>query len=97
MFWVVVTVLWAAMLVSPLVLFYLFLPSGRGCPRCASETLSIRSRVLWPVHRIVALRWCLSCGWQGVVKQTGVRPAPAVEVLADEVEEADDDAPWRPR
>ena len=98
MFWLFVSVLWAAMLLSPFVLLYLFLPSGRGCPRCASETLAIRARTLLPVRRIVGLRWCISCGWEGIVRHAALRrPAPAVEVVADEVEEADDDAPWRTR
>ena len=42
MFWLLVTGLWAAMLLSPFFLLFLFLPSGRDCPRCASETVSIR-------------------------------------------------------
>ena len=46
MFWVFVTLLWAAMLLSPFVLLYLFLPAGRDCPRCAAETVPVRSALL---------------------------------------------------
>lgn len=98
MFWVFVTVLWAALLLSPFVLLYLFLPAGRSCPRCAAETVPIRSRVLSPIARIAGLRWCMACGWEGIARHAPHRrPASAVEVVADEVEEADDDAPWRAR
>jgi hypothetical protein len=98
MFWLFVTTLWAAMLLSPFVLLYLFLPSGRGCPRCAGETVSIRSRALWPVKRVACLRWCMTCGWEGLARIAVLRrPAPKLEAVLDEVEEADDDAPWRTR
>ena len=98
MFWVFVTVLWAALLLSPFVLLYLFLPAGRGCPRCAAETVSIRSRVLWPMRRIAGLRWCMVCGWEGIARHAAARrPVPDLALVADEVEEADDDAPWRAR
>lgn len=98
MFWLFVTLLWAAMLLSPFVLLYLFLPSGRDCPRCAAETVSIRSTLLSPVRRIAALRWCMSCGWEGVARHATLRkPLPKLEVVPDEAEEADDDAPWRTR
>ena len=98
MFWLFVTILWAAMLLSPFVLLYLFLPSGRTCPRCATETVSIRSRLLAPARRVACLRWCMACGWEGLARTAMLRrPAPKFEAVLDEVEEADDDAPWRPR
>ena len=98
MFWLFVTVLWAAMLLSPFVLLYLFLPSGRGCPRCATETVAIRSRLLTPARRVACLRWCMSCGWEGLARTAVLRrPLPKFEAVPAEVEEADDDAPWRPR
>jgi hypothetical protein len=98
MFWVFVVVLWAAMLVSPFVLLYLFLPAGRECPRCVTETVAIRSRWLGPVRRFAGLRWCMACGWEGVARTAGVkRPLQDLDMVPDEVEEADDDAPWRPR
>ena len=95
MFWLLVIALWAAMLISPFFLLFLFLPAGRDCPRCAGETLPIRSRLLRPAHRIASLRWCLGCGWEGVTRNVLVRrPLPTLEVVPDDG--ADDDvAPWR--
>lgn len=96
MFWLFVAVLWAAMLLSPFVLLYLFLPSGRDCPRCAAETVGIRSRLLRPVQRLAMLRWCMSCGWEGVARHAVLRRAvPQYEVVPETADEADDDAPWR--
>ena len=98
MFWMFVTVLWAAMLLSPFVLLYLFLPAGRDCPRCAADTVAIRSRPLLLVKRLAGLRWCMACGWEGLARHAVLRkPVPAFEVVPEEAEEADDDAPWRRR
>jgi hypothetical protein len=97
MFMFFVTVLWAAMLLSPFILLYLFLPSGRDCPRCAAETVPVRSSFLRPLRRVVGLRWCMSCGWEGITRTTSTHaPAPAYEVVPEEARETDDDdAPWR--
>ena len=96
MFWILVTVLWAAMLVSPFVLLYLFLPAGRQCPRCAGETLPIRSRLLRPFRSLATARWCMACGWEGVSRHAVVRnPLPKLEVVPDDRGESDDEAPWR--
>ena len=79
MFWVFVTLLWAAMLLSPFVLLYLFLPSGRACPRCAAETVPIRSRLLLPARRLACLRWCMGCGWEGLARTAVLRRPVAPE------------------
>lgn len=96
MFWIFVTALWAAMLLSPFVLLYLFLPAGRECPRCAGETLPIRSMLLRPVRSLATHRWCVACGWEGVARNAIVRrPLPKLEVVPDDGGDSDDDAPWR--
>src|SRR5688572_21082231 len=97
MFWLVVTAVWVAMLISPFIMLFIFLPTGNVCPKCESETIRIRSQILRPAYKLVGLRWCLSCGWQGLVRQAPLAAPVAVELVPDEVEEADDDAPWRPR
>jgi hypothetical protein len=96
MFWILVTGLWAAMLISPFVLLYLFLPSGRECPRCAGETFPIRSRLLRPFRSMATLRWCMACGWEGLTRHAVIRrPLPKLEVVPDDGGEPEDDAPWR--
>ena len=96
MFWILVTGLWAAMLVSPFVLLYLFLPAGRECPRCAAETLPIRSNILRPFRSLATLRWCIGCGWEGLSRHAVIRrPLPKLEVVPDDGGELDDEAPWR--
>lgn len=96
MFWLLVTGLWAAMLLSPFFLLFLFLPSGRDCPRCAGETVSIRSRLLRPFRRFANLRWCMACGWEGITRTAVMRrPLPKLEVVPDDKSDSDEDAPWR--
>jgi hypothetical protein len=96
MFWLFVMGLWMALLLSPLVLLYLFLPTGKDCPRCSSETLLLRSRTLRPVRRLVNLRWCTSCGWEGVTRHAMItRPLPTLEVVPDDADDPDNSAPWR--
>jgi hypothetical protein len=98
MFWLLVTALWAAMLLSPFILLFLFLPSGRECPRCTAETIAIRSRLMHPIRRLAAVRWCMACGWEGVARHAMVRrPLPKLEVVPEDAKDVDDDAPWRSR
>lgn len=95
MFWLLVTGLWAGMLLSPFLLLYLFLPSGRECPRCAGETVPIRSRLMHPFRSLAMVRWCLACGWEGVIRTSVVRrPLPKFEVVPDDGSDADDGEPW---
>src|SRR5680860_521495 len=96
MFWILVVALWAVMLLSPVFLLYFFLPSGRECPRCTQETVSVRTLWLRPVKRIANLRWCIRCGWEGVVRTQLVRHAlPRFEVVPDDSGNSGDGAPWR--
>jgi hypothetical protein len=95
MFWMVMTALWVVMLLAPLGLLVALLPSGRDCPRCGSETLSIRLQLLRPLMRMLNRRWCTSCGWEGIMRVSRHVLAPAVEVVVEEREEYDDDAVWR--
>jgi hypothetical protein len=95
MFWMFMTALWMVMLLAPLGLLVALLPSGRDCPRCGSETLSIRVRLLRPVMRLLNRRWCTSCGWEGIMRVSRHAPVPALEVVPEERDENDDDAVWR--
>ena len=98
MLWLFVVALWSAMLLSPVLLLVLFLPSGRSCPRCGGETLRIHSRLLRPFRRMAHLRWCPSCRWEGVMRTViWRRPLPKLEVVPEDAEDADGDASWRTR
>lgn len=96
MFVMFMTALWVVMLVAPLVLLVALLPSGRDCPRCGGETLLLRHRLLGAARRFLGRRWCTACGWEGVMRYSRHVPLPALEVVPDVHDEADDDAVWRP-
>jgi len=48
---------------------YLMLPRSRACPHCADELVLIRHLVLRRLLPLVEHRWCLRCGWSGVVRR----------------------------
>ncbi len=53
---------------------YLLLPAGPLCPHCKIDMVPIKN---WFFDRLLPAlqrRWCLSCGWNGVVRR--VRSAP---------------------
>lgn len=95
MFWMFMTALWVVMLLAPLGLLVALLPSGRECPRCGSETLSIRVRMLRPVKRLLNRRWCTSCGWEGIMRVSRHTPVPVPVEVPEEPAEFDDDTVWR--
>ena len=61
---------------------YLLLPLGPLCPHCTSEMVAIRNRFFDRVLPLLQRRWCLACGWNGVVRRARIvrtrprRPAP---------------------
>src|SRR3989449_232119 len=65
------TVLLRAAIVTTFV--YLMLPAKRACPRCGAQLALIQHSVLRRVLPVVEHRWCLDCGWSGVVRQTQSR------------------------
>lgn len=84
MLWLFVTGLWVALLSAPLLFLFFLLPPGRSCPECDGETLLIRSRALRPLRRLLGMRWCPRCGWQGVMRyETWPLPLPKFEVIPD--------------
>lgn len=55
---------------------YLLLPQGALCPHCNVEMVAVRNRALDRLVPVLQRRWCLECGWNGVVRRvrmTGVR------------------------
>lgn len=94
--WMFMTALWVVMLLAPLALLVALLPAGRDCPRCGGETILLRTRMLAAARRFFGRRWCTACGWEGVMRASSAGPVPALAHVAGPVEEADDDAVWRP-
>jgi hypothetical protein len=75
----VVVVLFATVLLRAgivLTVVYLILPATRACPRCAAELTLIRHVVLRRLLPQVEHRWCLSCGWSGIVRRVAPPPPP---------------------
>ncbi|MFP4623592.1 MAG: hypothetical protein ACOCVZ_08225 [Gemmatimonadota bacterium] len=68
------------------------LPRSRTCPRCAGETLRLRSRshdlTARVLRREVHRRWCPRCGWEGTAH---LRPEP--EPAPDPVQQRERRAP----
>ena len=48
---------------------YLILPKKRACPLCGAPLTRIRHSVLKLLLPMVEHRWCLDCGWSGIVRQ----------------------------
>src|SRR2546428_14126523 len=53
---------------------YLLLPQGALCPHCNVEMVAVRNRVLDRLVPVLQRRWCLECGWNGVVRRGGEGP-----------------------
>jgi hypothetical protein len=52
--------------VAATVVFVLILPRGDHCPLCDAVTVRVRAPVLGRIR--LAKRWCLACGWDGVMR-----------------------------
>ena len=48
---------------------YLLLPRGPVCRACDVEMVRIRNRFLERWLPVLERRWCLECGWSGVVRR----------------------------
>ncbi len=63
---------------------YLLLPQGPRCPHCCVAMVAIRNRFFDWLVPALERRWCLECGWNGVVRRVrcaptetrALRPAP---------------------
>jgi hypothetical protein len=53
---------------------YLLLPQGSLCPHCSLVMVAIRNRFFDRLLPALQRRWCLECGWNGVVRRA--RSAP---------------------
>lgn len=72
----VVVVLFATVLLRAgivLVVVYLILPKSFSCPRCADKLTMIRHPIMRRLLPRVEHRWCLNCGWSGIVRRARER------------------------
>lgn len=68
----VVVVLFATVLLRfaiVLLVVYLILPATRTCPHCRTDLTLIRHPVLRRLMAAIEHRWCLGCGWSGLVRR----------------------------
>ncbi|HEV2669595.1 MAG TPA: hypothetical protein VGU74_00730 [Gemmatimonadales bacterium] len=68
----IVAVLFATVLLRfaiVLVVVYLMLPATRICPHCATDLTLIRHPMLRRLIPRVEHRWCIGCGWNGLVRR----------------------------
>ena len=68
----VVVVLFATVLLRAgivLTFVYLMLPVKRVCPLCGAPLALIQHSILRRLFPMIEHRWCLDCGWSGVVRQ----------------------------
>jgi len=73
----IVVVLFATVLLRAAIVItvvYLMLPKSFSCPRCAARLALIRHPVLRRVLPRVEHRWCLDCGWSGIVRRASPGP-----------------------
>ena len=72
------TVLLRVVIVTAVV--YLLLPQGPRCPHCNLDMVAIRNRFLDRLVPLLERRWCMECGWNGVVRrERGARSRSRVQ------------------
>lgn len=59
-------------IVAATVVFVLILPRGDHCPMCDAVTIRVHAPLLTRIK--LAKRWCLACGWDGVMR---IQPSDA--------------------
>jgi hypothetical protein len=63
-----------------LIVVYLVLPVTMACPRCGDKLILLRHPILRRLVPVLEHRWCLRCGWLGVVRRTA-RPQSQSRVI----------------
>jgi hypothetical protein len=68
----IVVVLFATVMLRAgivMTVFYFVLPKPFSCPRCSYKLSLIHHPMLQRLLPQVEHRWCLGCGWSGVVRR----------------------------
>jgi len=58
------------------VFFFYLLPEGDRCPNCDAVTVRVESAFADSFLPWFHKRWCLSCGWQGMLRRGPLSPRP---------------------
>ena len=62
---------------------YLLLPRGPLCPHCGIEmVVPLRNRFFDRLLPALQRRWCLECGWDGVVRRVRGAPNHSIDVMS---------------
>ena len=72
----IVVVLFATVLLRAAIVLtfvYVLLPVKRVCPLCGAPLALIQHSILRRLLPIIEHRWCLDCGWSGLVRQAQSR------------------------
>jgi hypothetical protein len=76
LFVVVFSGLFVLRIIAATVVFALLLPRGDRCPNCDAPTLRVESPLADRFLPWFRKSWCLSCGWQGMLRRGPLSPRP---------------------
>ena len=60
--------------VAATVIFFAMLPPGDRCPNCDNPTTRVASPFSDRLLPWLRKRWCLTCGWQGMLRRGPLTP-----------------------
>ncbi|MBV6520009.1 MAG: hypothetical protein MNPFHGCM_00113 [Gemmatimonadaceae bacterium] len=58
------------------IIFLALLPAGDRCPNCDAPTMRVSSRFADALIPWFRKRWCLGCGWEGMLRRGPVGEMP---------------------
>jgi hypothetical protein len=64
-------------IVAATIVFGVLLPKGDRCPNCDAITLRVRSPFSDRFLPWFRKRWCLACGWHGMLRRGSLSPETA--------------------
>lgn len=63
------------------VVAYLLLPRGPACPHCGERMAALRNRFFDRLVTVLERRWCLGCGWNGLVRRVATPAGHSMVVM----------------
>jgi hypothetical protein len=77
--------------------FLLILPRGDRCPICDAITVRVHSSGLRVFRLPLVKRWCLACGWEGLLRRSRVDESAPALLTASQPSKPRVEAPSRRR